>query len=38
MDQSEKDPDELQCEIERASRLAYVVGNRTTYQRLTQFI
>ena len=38
MEQSEKDPDELQREIERASRLAYVVGDRTTYQRLTQFI
>jgi DUF2934 family protein len=38
MDQVEKDPDELQREIERASRLASVVGDPTTYQRLKQFV
>ena len=34
MDQVEKDPDELQREIERASRLASAVSDQTTYQRL----
>jgi hypothetical protein len=38
MDQVEKDPDELQREIERASRLASAVSDRTTYQRLIQFV
>ena len=38
MDQVEKDPDELQREIERASRLASAVSDQTTYQRLRQFV
>ena len=37
MDQIE-DPQELQREIERANRLASVVGDQTTYQRLKQFV
>ena len=37
MDQAD-DPQELEREIERASCLAYVVGDQTTYQRLKQFI
>ena len=38
MDQFEKDPEELQREIERASRLASAVSDQTTYQRLRQFV
>ena len=38
MDQVEKDPDELQREIERASRLASAISDQTTYQRLRQFV
>ena len=37
MDQIE-DPQELEREIERANRLASVVGDQTTYQRLKQFV
>ena len=37
MDQIE-DPQELEREIERANRLASVVGDPTTYQRLKQFV
>ena len=37
MDQIE-DPDELEREIERASRLASAVSDQTTYQRLRQFV
>ena len=37
MDQIE-DPQELGREIERANRLASVVGDQTTYQRLKQFV
>jgi hypothetical protein len=29
-----EDPDEPQREIERASRLVFIVGDQTTYQRL----
>ena len=36
MDQIE-DPQELKRKIERANRLASVVGDQTTYQRLVQF-
>jgi hypothetical protein len=38
MGQIDDDPDALQREIERASRLASVVGDPTTYQRLKQFV
>ena len=37
MDQID-DPQELEREIERANRLASVVGDQTTYQRLKQFV
>ncbi len=37
MDQIE-DSQELEREIERASRLASVVGDQTTYQRLKHFV
>ena len=37
MDQIE-DPQELKRKIERASRLASVVGDQTTYQYLMQFV
>ena len=33
-----EDPHELEREIERANRLASVVGDQTTYQRLKQFV
>ena len=33
-----RDPQELEREIERANRLASVVGDQTTYQRLKQFV
>ena len=33
-----EDPQELEREIERANRLASVVGDPTTYQRLNQFV
>jgi hypothetical protein len=33
-----EDPHELEREIERANRLASVVGDPTTYQRLEQFV
>ena len=38
MDQIGDDPDALQHGIERASRLASIVGDQTTYQRLKQFV
>jgi hypothetical protein len=39
MDQIQQDdPDALQHEIERASRLADAVSDQTTYQRLKQFV
>ncbi len=39
MDQIQQDdPDALQREIERASRLADAVSDQTTYQRLKQFV
>ncbi len=33
-----QNPDELQREIERASRLAFIVGDQATYQRLKKFV